>query len=99
MFVRLINHRIYAYGEEAVCKWCGGVLEIRGGKIFCSGSCRRYQGEFSRNLNTFLEWNGVKSYTLRKVVAQAECLKLDSRDLEPIAYAPDWSVLYEYEDE
>jgi hypothetical protein len=99
ILVRLINHRIYAYGEEAVCKWCGGVLEIRDDKIFCTGACARYQGEFSRNLNTFLEWNGIKSYTLRKVVAQAECLELEPRDLEPIAYAPDWSVLYEYEDD
>jgi hypothetical protein len=97
--VRLINHRMYVYGEEAVCKWCGGVLEVRDDKIFCMGVCKRYQGEFSRNLNSFLEWDGVKSYTLRKAVAKTENLELESRDLEPIDYAPDWSVLYEYEDE
>jgi hypothetical protein len=99
ILVRLIDHRIYAYGEEAVCKWCGGVLEVRDDKIFCTGVCKRYQGEFSRNLNSFLEWDGVKSYTLRKAVAKTENLELESRDLEPIDYAPDWSVLYEYEDE
>jgi hypothetical protein len=99
ILVRLIDHRIYAYGEEAFCKWCGGVLEIRGSKIFCSGRCKRYQGEFSRDPNAFLERNGAKSYTLRKEIAQAECLELEPRDLEPIDYAPDWSILYEYEDE
>jgi hypothetical protein len=99
ILVRLINHHIYAYGEEAVCKWCGGVLEVRDDKIFCIGACKRYQGEFSRNLNAFLWWEGVKSYTLRKIVADIEHLELESRDLEPIDYVPDWSVLYEYEDE
>jgi hypothetical protein len=98
ILVRLINSRMYAYGEEAVCKWCGGVLEVRDDKIFCTGVCKRYQGEFSRDLNSFLEWDGVKSYTLRKAVAKTENLELESRDLEPIDYAPDWSILYEYED-
>jgi hypothetical protein len=99
ILVRLINHRIHAYGEEAVCKWCGGVLEVRDNKIFCTGVCRRYQGEFSRDLNAFLWWEGVKSYTLRKIVADIEHLELEPRDLEPIDYVPDWSVLYEYEDD
>ena len=37
--------------------------------------------------------------TLRKIVAEIENLELEPRDLEPISYAPNWSVLYEYEDE
>ena len=99
LFVQLINGRIHAHGEEAVCKWCGGVLEIREDKIFCSGQCRRYQGVFSRDLNDFLRWEGAKSFTLRKVVAEVEKLELEPRDLEPISYAPKWSILYEYADE
>jgi len=99
ILVRLIDGRIHAHGQEAVCKWCGGVLEIRDDKIFCAGQCKRYQGEFSRDLNAFLKWEGVKSYTLRKIVAEIEHLELESRDREPIDYAPNWSVLYEYEDD
>lgn len=99
ILVRIDNNRIHAYGEEAVCKWCGGALEIRDDKIFCTGACKRYQGEFSRNLNAFLWWEGVKSYTLRKTVAETEHLELEPRDRDPISYAPNWSVLYEYEDE
>jgi hypothetical protein len=30
------------------------------------------------------------------MVAEMEGLELESRDLEPISYAPNWSVLYEY---
>jgi hypothetical protein len=99
ILVRLIDGRIHAHGQEAVCKWCGGVLEIRDDKIFCSGACERYQGEFSRDLNSFLWWEGVKSYTLRRIVAEIEHLELEPRDHEPIDYAPNWSILYEYEDE
>jgi hypothetical protein len=99
LLVQLIDGHIHAHGQEAVCKWCGGVLEIRDTKIFCSGACERYQGEFSRNLNSFLWWEGVKSYTLRKIVADTEHLELEPRDREPIDYVPNWSVLYEYEDE
>ena len=99
LFVQLFNGRIHAYGEEAVCKWCGGILEIRDDKIFCIGACKKYQGEFSRNRNAFLWWEGVKSYTLRKIVAETEHLELEPRDREPISYVPNWSVLYEYEDE
>ncbi|MBN2230988.1 MAG: hypothetical protein JW779_15490 [Candidatus Thorarchaeota archaeon] len=99
LLIRLVNGRIYAHGEEAVCKWCGDVLEIRDDKIFCSGRCRRYQGEFSKDLNDYLRWEGAKSYTLRKIVAGIEGLELEASDLEPIDYAPDWSVLYEYADE
>lgn len=99
VLVRLVNHQIHAYGEKAVCKWCEGILEIRDDKIFCTGNCKRYQGGFSRDLNAFLWWEGVKSYTLRKTVAEIEHLELESRDLKPIDYTPDWSALYEYEDE
>ncbi|MFW9793351.1 MAG: hypothetical protein ACFFEE_03525 [Candidatus Thorarchaeota archaeon] len=97
--VRLIDGRLHAYGREAVCKWCDGVLEIREEvKVFCSGRCGRYQGEFSSDLDDFLRWEGVKSYTLRKIVAEVEALELEARDLQPIQYAPKWSVLFEYED-
>ncbi len=100
LFVQLINGRLHVHGMEAVCKWCEGVLEIREEiKVFCGGRCGRYQGEFSRNLSDFLKWEGVKSYTLRKIVAEVEELELEARDLEPIHYAPNWSILYEYEDE
>lgn len=99
LFVQLINGRIHAHGEEAICKWCGGALEIREDKLFCSGQCRRYQGDFSRDLNDFLRWDGVKSFTLRKIVAEIENLNLESRDRQPISYAPNWSILYEYADE
>ncbi len=99
LLVRLIDGHIHAHGQEAVCKWCGGFLEIRDDRVFCAGQCRRYQGEFSRDLNTFLIWEGVKSYTLRRIVAETEQLELESRDLEPIDYVPNWSVLYEYEDD
>lgn len=99
LLVRIIDERIYAHGEEAVCKWCSGILVIDDDKVFCNGACKRYQGEFSRNLNAFLHWEGVKSYTLRKMVAEVEGLELESRDLKPISYAPNWSILYEYADD
>ncbi|MHA1615526.1 MAG: hypothetical protein ACTSYJ_11835 [Candidatus Thorarchaeota archaeon] len=100
LLVRIVDDRIHAHGEEAVCKWCSGVLEIREEtKVFCNGACKRYQGEFSQDLNAFLHWEGVKSYTLRKMVAKVEGLELESRDLKPISYAPNWSILYEYADE
>jgi hypothetical protein len=99
LLVRIDKDRIYAHGEKAVCKWCGDALEIRDDKVFCSGACKRYQGEFSDDLNSFLHWEGVKSYTLRKMVAKIEGLKLEPRDLEPISYAPNWSILYDYADE
>ncbi|MFX1482413.1 MAG: hypothetical protein ACFFCP_04405 [Promethearchaeota archaeon] len=99
-FVQVIDGKLHAHGMEAVCKWCGGVLEIREAtKVFCGGVCGRYQGEFSRDLNAFLHWEGAKSYTLRKIVAEVEALELEARDLQPIQYAPNWSVLFEYEDE
>ena len=98
--VQIIDGRLHAHGMEAMCKWCDGVLEIREEvKVFCGGRCGRYQGEFSQDLNDYLRWEGVKSYTLRKIVSEAEAIELESRDLEPIQYAPKWSVLYEYEDE
>ena len=100
LFVQLIDGRMHAHGMEAVCKWCESPLEIREEtKVFCGGKCGRYQGEFSRDLNDYLRWEGVKSYTLRKIVAEVEALELEARDLEPITYAPNWSILYEYEDE
>lgn len=100
LLVQLVNGRIHAHGREAVCKWCDGVLEIREEvKVFCSGKCGRYQGEYSRDLDDYLRWEGVKSYTLRKIVAEVEALELEARDLAPIQYAPNWSVLFEYEDE
>jgi hypothetical protein len=100
LFVQLINGRMHAHGMEAVCKWCESVLEIREeSKVFCGGICGRYQGEFSRDLNNYLRWEGVKSYTLRKIVSEVEALELEARDLEPITYAPHWSILYEYEDD
>lgn len=99
LLVQLINGRMYAHGEEAVCKWCGDTLEIHDDKVFCTGACKRYQGEFSSNLSSFLHWEGVKSYTLRKMVAEVEDFELEPRDLEPISYAPNWSVLYDYAEE
>ncbi len=99
LFVQLIDGRLHVYGDEIVCKWCGGILEISEDKVFCGGRCRRYQGDFSRDLNDFLKWEGAKSYTLRKIIAEIENLKLEPRDLESISYAPHWSILYEYADE
>ncbi len=99
LLVQFKNNKMYAHGEEVFCKWCSGVLEIREDKVFCDGACKRYQGEFSDNLDSFLHWEGVKSYTLRKIVAETEGLTLEPRDLEPIAYAPNWSILYEYTDD
>jgi hypothetical protein len=98
-FVNLVDGRLHAHGMEIFCKWCGGVLEIREDKVFCVGQCKRYQGKFSWDLNAYLHWEGAKSYTLRKQVAKAEKLVLEPRDLEPIAYAPNWSVFEEYEEE
>jgi hypothetical protein len=98
LFVKLVDGHLHAQGMEIVCKWCGGVLEIREDKVFCAGRCERYQGKFSWDLNAYLQWEGAKSYTLRKQVAKAEKLVLEQRDLEPIAYAPNWSVLEEYEE-
>ncbi len=97
LLVRIVDDRIHAHGEEAVCKWCSGILVIDDDKVFCNGVCKRYQGEFSKNLNVFLHWEGAKSYTLRKMVADVEGLDLESRDLKPISYAPNWSILYEYD--
>ena len=99
LLVRVDDGRMFVHEEEAVCKWCGGILEIRDERVFCIGACKRYQGEFSDDLNSFLHWEGVKSYTLRKIVADEENLELEPRDLEPISYAPNWSVLYDYADE
>jgi hypothetical protein len=100
LLVQLIDGRLHAHGREAFCKWCDGVLEIREEvKVFCSGKCGRYQGEFSSDLDDYLRWEGVKSYTLRKIVAEAEALELEARDHLPIHYAPNWSVLFEYEDD
>jgi len=99
LFVRLIKGRIHAHDREAVCKWCGGMLEIRKDKVFCGGTCGRYQGEFSKDLSAYLWWEGAKSYTLRKRLAEIETLELQQRDLESMTYAPPWSVLEEYEEE
>jgi hypothetical protein len=99
LFVRMINGRIHAHDREAVCKWCAGVLEIREDKVFCGGTCERYQGEFSGDLSAYLWWEGAKSYTLRKRIAEIENLELQHRDLESMTYAPPWSVLEEYEEE
>lgn len=98
-FVRMIDGRIHAYGMEAVCRWCGDELVIRENKVFCNGRCGRYQGQFSSDPNMYLQWEGAKSYTLRKEIAQVEGLQLDPRDLEPIQYAPNWSVFDEYDEE
>ena len=99
LFVQLIDGKIHAHGMEATCKWCEGPLEIREEKVFCAGVCKRYQGTFSRNLNDYLHWDGAKSYTLRKSIAEKEGLELEERDLTKIGYAPNWSVLEEYEDD
>jgi hypothetical protein len=99
LFVQIVGGRIYAHGSEAVCKYCGGPLEIRAHQVFCGGSCGVYQGNFSYDLNAYLQWGGAKSFTLRKVLAELEGLTLEERDLEPIYYAPMWSSLYQYEDD
>ena len=98
LFVQIKNGRIHAHGREAVCKYCGGKLEIRGSQIFCGGKCGVFQGNFSYDLNSYLHWDGAKSLTLRKEIAKEEGLVLEERDLESIHYAPDWSRLYEYEE-
>ncbi|TFF91301.1 hypothetical protein EU545_04645 [Candidatus Thorarchaeota archaeon] len=98
-FTKIVDGRLHAYGLELTCKWCGDTLGIREDKVFCTGTCRRYQGEFSRNLNAYLWWEGAKSYTLRHEVAEAENLELEPRDLEDMSYAPKWSVLSEYDED
>jgi len=98
LFVQILDDRVYAHGREAVCKYCGGTLDIRGRQIFCGGTCGVYQGNFSYDLNSYLKWDGAKSLTLRKAVAEEEGLQLQERDYEPIHYSPQWSVLYEFED-
>ncbi len=97
-FVGVTEECLHAHGSEIFCKWCGGTLQIRDEKIFCVGDCKRYQGEFSADLNAYLWWEGVKSYTLRREVAETEGLELEQRDLEPASYAPNWSVLHEYDE-
>jgi hypothetical protein len=96
---KIIDERLHAYGLELTCKWCGDVLEIRDEKVFCGGICGRYQGEFSRDLNAYLWWEGAKSYTLRHGIAEAEGLELEPRNLEEMSYAPKWSVLSEYDED
>ncbi|NWF97040.1 MAG: hypothetical protein HXY34_12935 [Candidatus Thorarchaeota archaeon] len=99
LLVRTMGGRIFVHGVEAFCKWCGGSLVIREGKVFCAGKCHNYQGEFSRDLNDYLRWDGAKSFTLRRAIAQAEHLQLEERDLEPIHYTPNFSMLDEFYDE
>jgi hypothetical protein len=99
LFTQIIDGRLHAHGLEIKCKWCGGDLEVRQDKVFCSGTCHRYQGEFSQDLNAYLWWEGAKSYTLRREVADAEGLELEPRDLEEMSYAPNWSVLSEYDED
>ncbi len=98
LFVQIIDGRVHAHGREAVCKYCGGTLVIRGSQIFCGGECGVYQGNFSYDLNAYLKWDGAKSLTLRKAVAEEEGFLLEERDHEPIHYAPPWSVFQEFED-
>jgi len=100
MFVQLADGRIHAHGMEAVCRWCGDALVIRDSKlVFCGGTCGRYQGEYSADPDAYLRWEGAKSYTLRKEIARVETLQLEPRDLEPISYAPNWSVFDDYEED
>ncbi|MFW9907656.1 MAG: hypothetical protein ACFFEF_03700 [Candidatus Thorarchaeota archaeon] len=99
LFVQIIDGRIYAHGRDAICKYCGGVLEIRGEQIFCGGPCGVFQGNFSFDLNAYLRWDGAKSFTVRKAIANTEGLQLEERDHEPIYYSPQWSVLYDFEEE
>ncbi|TFG09444.1 hypothetical protein EU538_05115 [Candidatus Thorarchaeota archaeon] len=98
MFTKLQDEKIIVHGLEAKCRWCGDELEIRGEKVFCSGRCRTYQGAFSRDLNKYLQWEGAKSYTLRKEIARKEGLQLEPRDLEPIPKPPEWSIFNEFEE-
>lgn len=100
MFVQLVGGRIHAHGMEAVCRWCGDALVIRDSKlVFCGGTCGRYQGEYSADPDAYLRWEGAKSYTLRNEIAEVEALQLEPRDLEPISYAPNWSVFDDYEED
>jgi len=98
-FAQLINGEIHAHGMKAVCRWCGDDIVIRDDKVFCGGRCGRYQGQFSLSPDTYLLWEGAKSYTLRKEISQVEGLQLEPRDLEPIQYAPNWSVFDEYDED
>jgi len=99
LFSQIIDERLHIHGMEAFCKYCGGILEIRETKVFCSGNCRTYQGRFSYDLDAYLHWKGAKSLTLRKEIAKEEGLKLEERDLEPRVYGPEWSVLDQYEED
>ncbi len=80
---RLVNGVIYAHGHPAVCRWCGGNLQVRGEMVFCGGPCGAFQGRISRDLNKYLEWNGALSYTLRREIADTEGLELDEEERSP----------------
>ncbi|MBS3795761.1 MAG: hypothetical protein KGY80_12725 [Candidatus Thorarchaeota archaeon] len=99
LFVELRDGTIYSHGFEARCRWCGGELEIQGEKVFCIGMCTRYQGEFSADLDDYFRWEGAKSYTLRRKIAEVEGLNLQPRDLKPKwPYKTKWSRLLEYDE-
>ncbi len=98
MFAKLEEGRIIVHGIEASCRWCGSELEVRGEQVFCVGSCKTYQGLFSKDLNKYLEWEGAKSYTLRREIARIEGLQLEPRDLEPLPQPAEWSIFDEFEE-
>ncbi|MCF2138188.1 MAG: hypothetical protein K9W43_13235 [Candidatus Thorarchaeota archaeon] len=87
---------ILAYGQRAVCRWCGGPIKIRGNKVFCEGACKTYQGRISRDLNDYLRWGGARSFTLQREIAAIEHLELLKDEQEYPTYAADWSELDEF---
>jgi len=99
LFSQIVDERLHIHGMEAFCKYCGGILEIRETKVFCSGECGIYQGRFSYDLDAYLHWKGAKSLTLRKEIAKEEGLNLEERDLESRIYGPEWSALDQYEED
>ncbi len=95
-FAQIIDGAIYAHGQRASCRWCGGPIGIHGSKVFCEGACKTYQGRVSRDLNDYLRWGGARSYTLQREIAKIEHLEMDESNLPPPLYESNWSELEEF---
>ncbi len=75
VFAQLVGDRLYVHGREAMCRWCFGQLVVRDGKVFCGGQCGRFQGDIAMDLSTYLRWDGVRSFTLRREIARTDGLR------------------------
>ncbi|MHA1770523.1 MAG: hypothetical protein ACTSYL_12425 [Candidatus Thorarchaeota archaeon] len=95
-FAQVVKGIIFAYGQKAVCRWCGGPIKIRGNKVFCEGPCKTYQGRISRDLNDYLRWGGARSFTLQREIATIEHLESLENDQHLSVYTAGWSELDEF---